>query len=102
MHDVFMWLALGLYGLGILLLIPSVVHRRPSLSPAALGALGLGLLAHAGAIAVVAARIHRLPVTDVAAPFPFTPSWLRSPFFSLICAIASLPSASSCCRWFFF
>ncbi len=81
MHEVFMWLALGLYGLGTLLLIPPVVRRRPSLSPAALGALGLGLLAHAGAIAVVAARIHRLPVTDVRSALSFYAFLVTLAFF---------------------
>ena len=65
MHDVVLWVALGLYGLGIVLLVPSVIRRRPSLPPASLGALGLGLLAHATALIVEALRIHRLPMVDV-------------------------------------
>ncbi len=81
MHDLLLWLALGLYGLGTLLLIPPVVRRRPSLSPAALVALGLGLLAHAGAIAVVAARIHRLPVTDVRSALSFYAFLVTLAFF---------------------
>ncbi len=81
MHDALLWLALGLYGLGILLLIPSVIHRRPSLSPATLGALGLGLFAHAAAIAVEAARIHRLPVTDVRSTLSFYAFLVTLAFF---------------------
>ncbi len=81
MHDLLLWLALALYGLGILLLIPSVIRRRPSLSPTALGALGLGLMAHAAAIAVEAARIHRLPVTDVRSALSFYAFLVTLAFF---------------------
>ena len=65
MHDVCLWIALVFYGLGILLIVPSVYRRRPSLSLASLGALGLGLAAHATALVAEATRLHRLPVTDV-------------------------------------
>jgi len=51
--------------LGILLIVPSVVRRRPSLSPASLAALGIGLVAHAVALAAAASSLHRLPVADV-------------------------------------
>jgi cytochrome c-type biogenesis protein CcsB len=81
MHDTFLWTALAFYGLGILLIVPSVKRRRPSLSPASLGALGLGLLAHAGALATEAARIHRLPVTDVSSALSFYAFLVTLAFF---------------------
>jgi cytochrome c-type biogenesis protein CcsB len=83
MQIVLLWVGLALYGLGTLLLIPSVVDRRPSISPAALAALGLGLLAHAGAIAFEAARIHRLPVTDVRSALSFYALLVTLAFFFL-------------------
>jgi cytochrome c-type biogenesis protein CcsB len=81
MHDACLWTALALYGLGILSIIPSVKRRRPSLSPASLGALGLGLLAHAGALAAEAVRIHRLPVTDVRSALSFYAFLVTLAFF---------------------
>ncbi len=57
--------ALAFYGLGIVLTLPSVIRRRPSLSPASLGALGFGLLSHGVALAVQTAADHRLPLVDV-------------------------------------
>ena len=36
MYSVFLWLALILYAVGILLTVPSVLRRRPALSPAVL------------------------------------------------------------------
>jgi cytochrome c-type biogenesis protein CcsB len=71
MPSAFLWFALALYALGIFLIVPSVIRRRPSLSPASLGALGLGLLAHASALAMAGAQIHRLPVTDVRSALSF-------------------------------
>jgi len=65
MHDVLLWTALAFYGVGLVLLIPVVVRRRPSLSPASLGALGFGLLAHGGALLAETAKLHRLPIIDV-------------------------------------
>jgi len=81
MYDTLLWTALGLYGLGMVLILPSVKRRRPSLSPAPLGALGLGLLAHAGALAVAAARLHRLPVTDVRSALSFYAFLVTLAFF---------------------
>jgi cytochrome c-type biogenesis protein CcsB len=66
-----LWLALVLYALGISLAFPSVIRRRPALTPAALGALGLGLLAHAAALGIEASAIHRLPVFDVRSALSF-------------------------------
>jgi ABC-type uncharacterized transport system permease subunit len=71
MFSVFLWLALILYALGILLTVPAVIRRRPGLSPGALTALGLGLAAHAMAIAVETAELHRLPVIDVRSAMSF-------------------------------
>jgi cytochrome c-type biogenesis protein CcsB len=81
MRDTFLWAALGLYGLGIVLILPSVIRRRPSLSTASLGALGLGLLSHALALAAQAARIHRLPVTDVRGALSFYAFLVTLAFF---------------------
>jgi cytochrome c-type biogenesis protein CcsB len=81
MHDICVWIALAFYGLGVLLIVPSVKRRRPALSPASLAALGLGLLAHAAALAVVAARIHRLPVTDVRSALSFYAFMVTLAFF---------------------
>jgi cytochrome c-type biogenesis protein CcsB len=71
MYSGLLWLALALYALGIWLTFPSVVRRRPSLPPATLGVLGLGLLLHAVALAAEGAEIHRLPVTDVRSALSF-------------------------------
>jgi len=81
MHDPLLWTALALYGLGIILLLPPVIRRRPSLPPASLGALGLGLLTHAAALAGEAARIHRLPVTDVRSALSFYAFLVTLAFF---------------------
>jgi cytochrome c-type biogenesis protein CcsB len=81
MHDACLWMALAFYALGILLIVPSVVRRRPSLSPASLGALGIGLVAHAGALAIEAARLHRLPVTDVRSALSFYAFLVTLAFF---------------------
>jgi cytochrome c-type biogenesis protein CcsB len=83
MQVALLWVGLALYGLGTLLLIPSVVNRRPAISTPSLAALGLGLLAHAGAIAFEAARIHRLPVTDVRSALSFYAFLMTLAFFFL-------------------
>lgn len=83
MHSVLLWLALLFYALGILLTLPSVIRRRPALSPAALAGLGLGLLAHATALAAETGQIHRLPVTDVRSALSFF-SFLATLAFFLV------------------
>jgi cytochrome c-type biogenesis protein CcsB len=83
MQVVLLWVGLVLYGVGTFLLVPSVADRRPSISPASLAALGLGLLAHAGSIALEAARIHRLPVTDVRSALSFYALLVTVAFFCL-------------------
>jgi len=83
MQVALLWVGLVLYGLGTVLLIPSVVNRRPAISSASLAALGMGLLAHAGAIAFEAARIHRLPVTDVRSALSFYAFLMTLAFFFL-------------------
>jgi cytochrome c-type biogenesis protein CcsB len=83
MQAVLLWVGLVFYGLGTLLLIPSVGRRRASISPASLAALGLGLLAHAGSIGLEAAHIHRLPVTDVRSALSFYAFLLTLAFFAL-------------------
>jgi ABC-type uncharacterized transport system permease subunit len=71
MFSVFVWLALLLYAVGILLTVPPVFRRRPELSPFALTALGLGLAAHGIALAVETSELHRLPVIDVRSAMSF-------------------------------
>lgn len=71
MYTVLIWSALALYGVVTLLMLPTVVRSRPSLSPASLGALGLGLFLHAAALGASAAAIHRLPITDVRSALSF-------------------------------
>jgi ABC-type uncharacterized transport system permease subunit len=76
-------LALILYAAGISLTLPSVIRRRPALSPASLAALGLGLLAHATDLLVAGEQIHRLPVTDVRSALSFF-SFLATLAFFLV------------------
>jgi cytochrome c-type biogenesis protein CcsB len=71
MHPALLWLALALYALGIALTVPSIVRRRPALSPAALGAVGAGLAAHAADLAVAGLEIGKLPVVDVRSALSF-------------------------------
>jgi len=66
-----LWAALGLYGLGVILTLPSVVRRRPALPRTALVALGCGLILHAISLELAAVRLHHLPVTDVRAAVSF-------------------------------
>jgi len=82
MNIVLVWIALVFYALGIVLTLPSVARRRPSLAPRALGALALGLLAHAVSLAVSALAIHRLPVTDVRSALSFFAFLATLGFFS--------------------
>ncbi len=71
MFSIFLWLAIVLYALGIMLTVLPVIRRRPELSPGALAALGLGLAAHAVALGVETAELHRLPVIDVGSAMSF-------------------------------
>lgn len=66
-----LWIALALYGLGLLLTLPSVASKRPALPRAALAALACGLTLHGLSIGAVAWRLHRLPVTDVQSAVSF-------------------------------
>ena len=81
MHEGFLWTALALYGVGIVLLLPSIIERRPALSPATLSALGLGLVFHASSLAVEAMRIQRLPVADVRSALSFFAFLVTVTFF---------------------
>jgi cytochrome c-type biogenesis protein CcsB len=83
MQATLLWLALGVYGLGILLTIPSVSRRRASLHPVSLLALGLGLLLHGAAFVVAGALTHRLPVTDVRTALSFFSLLVTGAFFSV-------------------
>ncbi len=66
-----LWIALGLYGVGILLTLPSVASRRPALPRPALIALCSGLALHAAWLILDAKRLGRLPVTDVHSAISF-------------------------------
>src|SRR5579863_3490100 len=81
MQTTLLWLALAVYGLGIVLTLPSLVHRRASLPPATLAALGLGLVLHALVFAVPASHLHRLPVTDVRSALSFFAFLMTVAFF---------------------
>src|SRR5215472_13029143 len=81
MQATLLWLALTVYGLGILLTIPSLRRRRSSLPQAALGALGLGLILHAAALALPAVRGHRIAVTDVRSALSFFAFLVTVAFF---------------------
>ncbi|HEV2176809.1 MAG TPA: cytochrome c biogenesis protein CcsA [Terriglobia bacterium] len=81
MYTGFITCALALYALGILLILPSVARRRAGLPAAALGALALGLVMHGAALAVLAARVHRLPIIDVRSALSFLAFDLTLAFF---------------------
>lgn len=83
MGEVLLWVALICYGLGIVLTLPSVIRRRPSLSPAALASLGLGLLLHFLTIADATFHTHRLPITDVRSALSFYAFLVTLAFFFL-------------------
>lgn len=70
-HSSLLWGALAFYGLGVLLSLPSIIHRRPSLPSSALGALAAGLALHAAELVTAAAQLRRLPVTDVPSALSF-------------------------------
>lgn len=71
MQAILLWLALAVYGLGIILTLPTLRRRSPSLRPAALAALGLGLLLHSAALAAAAVETQRVPVNDVRSALSF-------------------------------
>ncbi|HZP00675.1 MAG TPA: cytochrome c biogenesis protein CcsA [Terriglobia bacterium] len=81
MSEVLLWVALAFYGLGILLTLPSLIRRRPSLSPLALGSLGLGLLMHGCALGIETARTHHLPLVDVGSALSFYAFLVTGAFF---------------------
>jgi cytochrome c-type biogenesis protein CcsB len=71
MQVILLWSALAFYFAGIALMMPSIVRRRPSLSRAALAALGAGLGLHGSSLAVRAVSLSRLPVIDVQSTLSF-------------------------------
>lgn len=81
MQVTLLWLAVAVYGLGIVLTLPSLVRRRPSLGPAALASLGLGLLLHAAALVIAAVASRRMPVTDVRSALSFFAFLVTLAFF---------------------
>jgi ABC-type uncharacterized transport system permease subunit len=76
-----LWAALALYGLGILLTLPSLVRRRSALPAKALAALACGLAVHGISLEQSAARLHHLPVTDVHTAISFFAFDLTLAFF---------------------
>ena len=92
-----LWAALFLYGLGVLLILPSVVRRRPALPRVALVALAGGLLLHGISLELAAVRLHHLPITDVRAAVSFLAFDVTLAFFyRFTCAIGLCPWVSSC------
>jgi cytochrome c-type biogenesis protein CcsB len=81
MHTALLWCAVAFYGLGIVLVLPSVRQRRPRLSSGSLGALGLGLLLHAVALALTTIQTGRLPLTDVRSALSFFAFSVTTAFF---------------------
>src|SRR5438309_11267447 len=81
MQATLLWLALAVYGLGILLTIPSVIRRRASLHPASLVALAIGLILHGAAFLIPAIEAHRLPVSDVRTALSFFALLVTGAFF---------------------
>jgi cytochrome c-type biogenesis protein CcsB len=77
------WLALILYAAGLLLTFPSVIRRRPTLSPTVLAILGSGLVLHALSLAAETAETSRLPVTDVRSALSFFSFLATLAFFSV-------------------
>jgi ABC-type uncharacterized transport system permease subunit len=80
-YAVLLWSAVAFYGLGIVLILPSVRRRRPRLSPSSLAALGLGLLLHAAALAVTTVQTGRLQLTDVRSALSFFAFTVTAAFF---------------------
>jgi len=81
MQTALLWCAVAFYGLGILLVLPSVRRRRPHLSNGSLGALGLGLLLHAAALGLTTVDTGRLPLTDVRSALSFFAFSVTTAFF---------------------
>ncbi|MGH9327849.1 MAG: cytochrome c biogenesis protein CcsA [Terriglobia bacterium] len=71
MHPVFLWCALVLYALAIVLALPSAIRGRPALSSVALSVLMLGLALNGAALVAAALRLHRLPIIDVQSALSF-------------------------------
>ena len=82
MQVVLLWIECGSLRVRDTSLIPSVVNRRPTISSASPGA-GAGVVGPRGAIALEAARIHRLPVTDVRSTLSFYAFLVTLTFFFL-------------------
>ncbi len=76
-------MAVSVYGAGILLALPSVIRRRPALAPAALVALGVGLVLHLASLGVPALETHRFPVADVRSALSFFAFMVTAAFFSV-------------------
>lgn len=81
MHSSLLWGALAFYGLGILLTLPSVIRRRPTLSSSALAALAAGLSLQAAELVTAAIQLRRLPVVDVPSAVSFLAFCVTLAFF---------------------
>jgi ABC-type uncharacterized transport system permease subunit len=66
-----LWIALGLYGLGVLLTLPSIASRRPALPRTALVALSCGLALHGAWLFIASLELDRLPITDFSSALSF-------------------------------
>ena len=65
MSTILVWAALSFYGLAIASSLPSLIRRRPRLTPTTLSAVGIGLLAHLTALILASTSQNRLPFVDV-------------------------------------
>jgi len=80
-YTALLWSAVAFYGLGFVLVLPSVRRRRPRLSPWSLGALGVGLSLHAAALAANTVHAGRLQLTDVRSALSFFVFTVTAAFF---------------------
>jgi ABC-type uncharacterized transport system permease subunit len=85
MSEMLLWAALGLYGLGIAITLPSVARRRGSLSKGAIAALAAALALHGASLLLAGVQSHHLPVpvTDVRSAISFFAFDVTLAFFLL-------------------
>ncbi|MGH9355005.1 MAG: cytochrome c biogenesis protein CcsA [Terriglobia bacterium] len=71
MHAGLLEFAVAFYGLGTVLMFPSLARRRLSVGAGSLAALSMGLLLNGASLLFAALRMHRLPVVDVRSALSF-------------------------------
>ncbi len=81
MEITFAWVAAAFYALGVAYAYSEARRSRPHLPRKALGALGVGLLAHAISIASLAIVTRRFPVADIHTALSFFAFLLIIAFF---------------------